>query len=67
MAEAPMTIQQSKIAISKAPTQALPDLRQRIIARSEDGQTIDLTIFYIAIFSLRSLYCSFPEKRIMLL
>lgn len=45
MAEAPVTIQQSKIAISKAPAQAEPDLRQKIIARSEDGQTIDLTIF----------------------
>ena len=67
MAEAPVTIQQSKIAISKAPAQAEPDLRQKIIARSEDGQTIDLTIFSIAIFCLRSLYCSFPEKRIMLL
>ena len=67
MAEAPATIQQSKIAISKALTQAEPDLRRKIIARSEDGQTIGLTIFFIAIFSLRSLCCSFPEKRIMLL
>ena len=67
MAEPPATIQQSKIAISKAPAQAEPDLRQKIIARSEDGQTIGLTIFSITIFSLRSLYCSFPEKRIMLL
>ena len=56
MAEAPATIQQSKIAISKAPAQAETDLWQKIIARSEDGQTIDLTIFSIAIFSLRSLY-----------
>ena len=45
MAEAPVTIQQSKIAISKAPAQTEPDLRQKIIARSEDGQTIGLTIF----------------------
>ena len=67
MAEPPVTIQQSKIAISEAPAQAEPDLRQKIIARSEDGQTIDWTIFSITIFSLRSLYCSFPEKRIMLL